>query len=456
MNRGFKVLSDNQITINSFNSEKQQQMNSDLFAVSNPQFAPKIVFRDSRPELNAFSISRYGGKRFDPFDYTTIRDNAINLDEFSLYYQYRESYMSNPYTVMVIEGLLERILGDGFHFEGSGASRVESFFEEDGTYKKIEELVRDVLIFGNGFMDFGLKARANKYVNTRILDPESIMIDLETDPKKPDYGMKTYMQSGEKLRTELLFHLTIRNITGYPYGISLLRPNLYFLQLLLDCGGDVGAALKRMSYAPLDIALDLDGIPNQETKDEIIEKHENKFKTFNSATNNIIHDKRHTVQLVGTGSSGGRLLPTNDMLEPIISVVLRNFGVPIGVFLQQGANKAIVMEQREDARPFFEKIRRSLKYDIERNIISRIAKSNCSLVWNKPPPSTMDTQAEMQTMMTAYNVGLIPREQFLDMFDIPIKDGTFVQTDGNMDRSTSKTLTPKNSIDRPNYESGEQ
>jgi len=432
---------------------------SDIYPVDNPQYAPTVIFREKRPEISAFSISRYASKNYDPFDYTSIRENTINNEEYSLYSQYRESYMSNPYTSMVVEGLLEKILGDGFHFEGPGASRVENFFEEDGTYAKIENLVRDAIIFGNGFMDFGFKARANKYVRTRVLNPEYITIEIEDDPDKPEYGMRIYKQNGKELNSDLLFHLTLRTITGYAYGISPLRQNLYFLQLLLDSGGDVGAALKRMSYAPLDIALDLDGIPTQTEKDNVITAHEAKFKRFNSATNNIIHDKRHSVQLVGTGSSGGRLLPTNQMLEPIISVVLRNFGVPIGVFLQQGANKAIVMEQREEVRSFFDMMRRRLKREIEKNIVQRIAKSNTELVWNKAPPTTSETQAEMQMMVMCYDVGLISKEQFWDMFNIkPDTSGTFKEQDGGGGKSqrTSHKLSPKDGGRKPNYESGEQ
>jgi hypothetical protein len=363
----------------------------------------------------ASSLSRIWNTTFDPYNRTLLR-GLYQYDEPSFFRDYEESYKTNPFTFMLVESVITQVLGDGYHFEGPGANVVEEFFWNDDTRTKIEMWYRDTVRYGNGFLDFYVKN--GRMVKTRNLRTSDVTVDIDIVQESLTYGERIYYQFGKPLNSDNLCHLMLRPVAGVAYGMSTLRPNLIFLQMLLDCGGDVAAALKRVGYAPIVARLDLDGYRTEEERQQAIEDFRDNMKETESATNNFVIDRRNEVNLLGVGSAGARLLPVNDLLEPWIAVCLRNFGFPIGIFLQQGANKAIVEAQREDVRIVFANLREKLKYTIERFIIPKITNRECRLVWNKPPPSSPETQNSFKLYMLAYQLGILSKEFILDYFDI--------------------------------------
>lgn len=383
----------------------------------------------------AHSNTRFWDSEFSPYYYTRFR-GLNDYTEPSFYSDYEESYRTNPFTNMFIEYVVTNTLGNGYHFEGPGANVCERFWEADQTEEKLEMQFRNACIFGNGLMDYTTKGVRGRLVKTRVLNTYEVVIDVERDITKSDYGERTYWQGANKLRGTHVNHLLFRELTGQPYGMSILRPNIVFLQALLDAGGDVFSAIKRTAYAPIVVKLDLDGFRTAEEKKDAMDKFEEKMKKQNSAVTNLILDKRHDANLLGVGSAGARLLPTNQLIEPWIAVVLRNLGMPIGIFLQQGANKAIVQAQREDVRGFFNLIKRRVKNQVDRQLLPRITERRAWLVWDKPPPNTPETQEEMKTIAMMFQLGLISREYFLDVFDIEDEGTTFYEKEEMLQRTS--------------------
>jgi hypothetical protein len=370
------------------------------------------------------SLARFWNTRFDPYNRTQLSD-LYHYDEPSFYQDYEESYKTNPFTFMLVESVISQVIGDGYHFEGPGANVVEEFFWEDDTRTKIEMLYRDTVRFGNGLMDF--VTQGGRLLKTRVLNPNDILITIDMVPESLTYGERTYWQFRNQLDAHQIIHDTIRPIAGAAYGMSILRPNIVFLQALLDCGGDVLAAVKRVGYAPIVASLDLDGYRTEQEKRDAIHTFEESMKETESAVNNFVIDRRNSINLLGAGSAGARLLPINDLIEPWIAVCLRNFGFPIGLFLQQGANKAIVDAQREDVRVGFANLRDKLKYRIEKWLLPRITNRKCGLVWNRPPPSSPETQASFKMYLLAYQLGVLSKEFILDYFDITDEGATFYE-----------------------------
>jgi len=367
-------------------------------------------------QIQASSITRFFGDTFNPYSYSTFRD-LFAFSEPSFYKDYQETYTQNPFSHMVVEYLMNECFANDYHFEGPGAKVVEDFFTEDNTRYKIKMGWREAVKKGNGFMDVGSKRGTAE--RTRVLSTDDIQVEFDQKT-----GEKVYKQGSIQLKSEYIIHLTILDEVGNPYGISLLRSNLLFLTALMDVGGDIMSALKRIAYAPIVARLDFDGVSDTDRK-TVMDLWKGRLKEMESATQNFVMDKKHELTLLGQGAAGAKLLPTNDMIEPILSVVLMNFGIPIGIFLQTGANKAIIDEQRKAMQRFYEDLRTKIKFYVETRIIPHITGRETKLVFNRPPLSTEQTQAEFQTLIAAYQGGVLSREYILEHMDIEDKGKTF-------------------------------
>jgi len=395
------------------------------------------ALRSSHTTEVAASIARFWDSAYDPYNRTRFRD-LYQYDEQSFYQDYKESYRTNPFTFMLVESVVTNIVGDGYHFEGAGANVVEQFFWDDNTREKLEMQLRDTVTLGNGIMDF--RYRGPRISETRVIDPSTITITLDINKNSPTYGRRRYYQVKDKpLEEEYVFHFMLKPHTDSAYGMSLIRANIVFLQGLLDSGGDVLAAIKRIGYAPIVAKLDLDGYRTQAEKDAALTKFTTDLAKTESSDQNFAIDRRHDINLLGAGSAGARLLPINDLIEPWIAVCLRNFGFPIGIFLQQGANKAIVDAQREDVRVVFADFRKKFKYHVDRWVLPRITNREVELVWDKPPPYTAETQASLKIFLLAYQLGLVSKEYVLNNFDIVDTGKTFYE--GNLSQGASHDIS---------------
>lgn len=397
-------------------------------------------------DLQATSITRFQQNTFNPYAYSTFR-GLFNYTEPSFYRDYDESYRQNPFTSMVVEYLMHEVFANDYHFEGPGGKVVEAFFQLDNTREKIKISTREMFKKGNGFMDKTKKG--NKLIKTRVLHTDYITIDF--DPKTGD---RIYKQTGAPgvpvagggtgsmitLKPDFLIHYMLKEEVGIQYGVSLLRNNLVFLTALMDVGGDIMAALKRVAYAPIVANLDLDWLADEKKKEDYITAYKKNLTEVQSATNNFVVDKRHKLELLGSGAAGARLLPTNQMIEPILSVVLINFGVPLGIFIQTGANKSIIEEQRAAMQRFYEDIRNRIKYYVETKIIPDITGHGTTLVWNKPPITSPEVQAAMSIHIKAFEDGLLSREWILENWDIEDHGTSFAAPPLSM----KKTKKPEN------------
>jgi len=362
-------------------------------------------------DVQGASIARFFGSTFNPYSYSTFRD-LYKFSEPSFYNDYEETYKQNPFTHMVTHYLLNEIMANGYHFEGPGAKVVEDFFNLDGTREKLNMVLLDAIKKGNGFLD--ITAKRSKLARTTPILPDNIqiMIDEKT-------GERTYKQGSVNLNSKFLLHMMVKEETGNPYGISAYRANLLFLTALMDVGGDIMSALKRIAYSPIVANLDLDNITDQDEKKRIMAEWREWLKNTESATQNFAIDKKHSLTLLGQGGgAGARLLPTNDLIEPILSVVLINFGVPLGMFLQTGANKSIIAEQRSAMQRFYEEQRKRFRGYIELKLIPFITTRKTTLVFNKPPLSDDTVQKAFELHLEAVKTGVISSEWVRDQWDI--------------------------------------
>lgn len=401
-------------------------MRSGFSSIFSAVHAPRRPTREtgSNPTILTSSIANLFDSEYSPYRMAEVRDLSLYPETY-FFPLYEESYAQNPWTHALVEYVVTHTIGDGFHFEGPGARMVEKFFAEDGTRTKLEMQFRQAVKTGSGIMDMTTKGKKGAMVKTRLLDPSKLSINMDTDINSKTYGERIYKQGSKTLDPSHLFHMMVTPEYNKAWPMSPLRSVIVFLTALYDCGGDVFAAIKRAAYAPIIASLDLDSLATDDERDKKLKEFSKQLKNIQSSTTNFALDKRHKLELLGTGGGGAKLLPVEDMIGPWLTVALMNFNVPLGMVLQQGANKAILDAQMEDNRIAFNAYRRFFAEQIEQRIIPFITGRECHLVWNKAPPSSPRTQAEMNTWTKVYSAGLISREFFQDMFDIEDTGTTF-------------------------------
>lgn len=378
-------------------------------------------------DVKASSVTRFFGDTFSPYSYSTFRDLYL-YDEPSFYRDYEESWKQNPFTHIFVEYMMNMCFSDGIRFEGPGAKKCADFFWADNTLEKIKMSWREAVKKGNGFMDKGVKT--GRAVRTRNLPTEDIQVELD------DNGLRTYKQGSKNLKAEHIIHFTVKDEVGNPYGVSPVRASYLFLTALMDVGGDVMAALKRVAYAPMIAKLDLSSFQESE-KTAYLAAWKEQLANMESATQNFAMDNRHDLTLLGQGAAGAKLLPTNDLIEPIVAIVLMNFGIPLGMYLQTGANKAIIDEQKKAMERFYEDMRNRIKYQIDTKLIPFITTRNTQVFFNKPPLSAEETSREFQSLLMGYTTGVISREYILDTMNIEDSGTTFYEPTGPGDTDTS-------------------
>jgi len=387
---------------------------------------------------------------FDPYDFTTRRA-YWRYEEYEFYEDYKKMYFQNPWAHMLVTYLKNEIFGDGYHFEGDAdaVAAVEEFWEEDNTDEKIQQSYLQGIVLGNGFLNLKTKRRGKQLVATELLDGEYVRITNERSKLEywVDAAWLLNQTKSMKLREKNIAHFYVRMWPSTPYGMSIMRPNLHLLSSFEDMSGDIPAAIKRIAFAPMVAKLNMDNYENEAEKEAAAEAIANMLHKKQSAIQNYVIDKEHELGIIGTvggaGGAGAQLLNVTNLIEPLIAVALINFGMPLGYFLQTGANKAIIREQRLGVRKFLKDARISIERNINHKIIPKITDGDCHIIFDD---SIDDNVRLRKIMMLEYQLKVISKEYYHDLANIR-DDGTefFEPIEG-------KPLSARDDYDEPEVE----
>lgn len=372
------------------------------------------------------SYTDFFGENFDPY-YTSMFRNLLGSTNRSFFPEYFRSYNNNTYTSFACDYLYSQLIDFGWTVEGPGAKKIKRFFETDKTYDKINYTMHPIggcTLYGMGMMD--LKKRGDKLISTRPLNPLRIGGNYDYNTGEIRYSYSDDVSLRGTISTDKYGYLNPNNIFTNsliydpfePFPITPLRSTLLLFTILYDMNGDIAEAVKRVAYAPFIIYVNTDGV-EESLKDTFVSEMSTMIDDTLSASTNLCLDDRHRAGTAGSLGGGGsaQLLPVNDLMVPLLSISLSRFCIPLGLIIQDGANKAIMDKQMEATQKQLLAYRDRQKNNIE-SLFPSITGKDAELVWKVPLPST----AEMTNLRTNY----------LELLEKGVVDVSYVQDKLNL------------------------
>jgi len=349
-------------------------------------------------------------------------------EEVDYYTAYLKEYKRNPFMVFVIEGLLNSIFKDGYRFEGEGENEVEEFWFRDRLDDKLRTIVRHMIWCGNGYME--LYKKQDILESTAYINGFTVHFDkYKTRDGKDSVKMvqKTINSPPRELDPENVIHFKMNELGDSFYGMSLIRPNFFFLMALRDTMGDIPAAVKRIAYAPMVAYLDLEGVKDDATKQNIIRDYGDKLHAVISATSNYVLDKRHKLEIIDGNAQN---LNTRQIMEPLFEIIFLNFNIPLTV-LRQNQTKSGSLYDTDFSRNGIKSIQSYIANKINYELIPHITKKPVKFKWEEPFTEKWNRS---RMLLQLYGAGVISREYLLQTLDIDDKGTTFIQPGTNIKR----------------------
>lgn len=319
--------------------------------------------------------------KFSPYN-TTANYAYKGMTEDQLFATYLELWDNDPLARFATEFLLHMIFSVGYHFEGAGADAINQFWSEHEMHRKIVGATRDKIRLGNGYLIPG-KTTGDNPINTFLwVDGASIKIE------KDDKGAVKYTQPANENAADTPI-LGVAHYKGLEtqtslYGRSYYRAVLPYMQAIHDICMDIPIAIKRIAYAALVMMADLTDYVTEEEKVSALEVARKDLQRVQSAGANFAIDNKNRIEIVGQGASTAKLLPTNQLVEPLITEILLNFYIPLGMYLQTGSNKALLQQQRQMSDEAVKEIRAEIMMETDGKVLPGITNDPVRMVFNEP------------------------------------------------------------------------
>ena len=412
---------------------------------------------NKKPFFGGWFKDRSGAFTADEdFDvYQTKSKDYRNVEEFKFYNDRLIEYQENEWFSFLVDHLVGELFTD-FYFVGDGADAVKEFFEniDPLAYDEIEMMGLNVIREGTGalkkyWVDGELKqikamngrlvrlkdldaptaARGNAsanskpsaYVNERE-DTRMLEITVESDDKFLVKIPTWRIDSMEDYRNDQIALCRIRRDPRSPYGIGFGRSCFHIIKAMKMIDRDILAALKHNAANLKVIRADLSGLDSDDDKKTALENLSKAYDKIATATSGVIAiDNHHEVGYMGNlgaGSRDSRLLAVMEHLEPVISSLLMNFLVSIGLIEQGGANKSIISRQEIRADRQLTRYQRAVGRFFETQVFPDITDQPCRLVFKK--------YYDPEIWLSLFEKNAVSREMLLEQFAIVDDGNTYI------------------------------
>ena len=413
---------------------------------------------------------------FDVYQ-TKVKDYR-NVEEFKFYDDRLIEYQENEWFSFLVDHLVGELFTD-FYFVGEGADAVKNFFEKVDplAYDEIEMMGLNVVREGTGslkkyWVDGELKQikamngrlirlqdldaptskrgrgssaqKASPYINERE-DTRVLEVTVESDDRFLVKIPTWRIDDMEDYRNDQIALCRIRRDPRSPYGIGFGRSCFHIIKAMKMIDRDILAALKHNAANLKVIRADLSGLDTDEDKKAALDGLAKAYDKIATATAGVVAiDNHHEVGYMGnlgSGSRDSRLLEVMAHLEPVISSLLMNFLVSIGLIEQGGANKSIIARQEVRADRQLNRYQRAVARFFETQVFPDITDQPCRLVFKK--------YYDPEIWLSLFEKNAVSREMLLEQFAIVDEGNTYIN-DLNPVPMMGGPGKPPNSGDGPN------
>ena len=389
----------------------------------------------------------------EDFDvYQTKSKDYRNVEEFKFYDDRLVEYQENEWFSFLVDYLVGELFTD-FYFVGDGADDVRSFFRtvDPLAYDEIELMGLNVVREGTGalkkyWVDGELrqiKAMNGRLIRLKDIDaptavrgkasasqPSSLSVNEREDTRFVEVTVESddrflvriptwRIDNMEDYRNEQIALCRVRRDPRSPYGIAFGRSCFHIIKAMKMVDRDILASLKQNAANLKVIRADLSGLDTDDDKKAALDNLSKAYGKIATATTGVIAiDAHHEVGYMGnlgSGSRDSRLLEVMSHLEPVISALLMNFLISVGIIEQTGANKSIIARQEIRAERQLARYQRAVGRFFETQIFPDITDAECRLVFKK--------YYDPEIWLKLFEKNAISREKLLEEFSV-IDDGT--------------------------------
>jgi len=402
-------------------------------------------------------------ENFDVGDTTNGDYRELNLsgDEPSYYEERYIEYTENEWYSFLIDYLTASLFSD-IKFSGPGKDDVDRFFDTvcpDGLEQIVMaglEAIRD----GTGFIykikDKGGKLSQIKYFPTwdmkmkwehmrpvtdeegneinwgdglsdyddaNASEGEMRWIKVWNEETGSEWWFRNYPRySEEDYKNPYMAILRLKQSHLTPYGVPIGKSCFHSIKALKGVNRDIVAAIKKVASNILVVRYDTSAY-NDSEKETALKNMGDSLKGLESATADVIvMDSSHDIGYLSnlenhSGGYDGRLLNIMEHIEPVLSSVLLNYLVALGIVEQTGANKSLIARQISEGRKMLNQYRSIVTRLIKTQILSDITDKDVDVIF--------ETAFDPEYIVLMYQAGMVSREWAQENLDISDNGETF-------------------------------
>lgn len=400
--------------------------------------------------------TRSTSERYSPYGYKY--ENWAKKTEPQLYSTYHEMYLENPLATLLVDYVVSR-LG---RFELAGTSKEEvdrawKILDEVGFMRNYYQTIHQMVLNGTGIMvkndSKGRFRRTDtaQWTMTRDLGTGVITYTLADKVKKDgkDNTLKVEWAPKE-VNNKQIAVFRVLELPDRPEGISMMRASLPGLAALHDLiFRDLPAGVHNFLTVERIMQLPLDGYNSETEQKTFMQNMRDRWanRDPSSIGITILDDKvkvGYMGNLEGTGQSQ-RVMDVYKFIEPILAVVMMNFMMPLGLLLQTGANKSIILRQQQEADVRMDGIHRRIEEELYLQCWKDLGLdyNKVWILWPKSDARRMDDWTMDREM---FERKLVSKEYVLRRYDIIDTGKTFYEgTPTQAKTNNTATETPAQS-----------
>ena len=335
--------------------------------VDKPRGPAVLGFIEAEPiKSTSERFSVYGHKYVD----------LTKKTEKELMASYREQYLSNPLAALCIDYMTARL--GSFNLAGASEADVEratKILDDMNFWYNFYETVHQMVLNGTGIMvknpTFGGRFRRTDTSQWTITRDNTTgvtyysVLGLSEGTKVNKYEWPP----GEMVHKDIAV-FKVLELPDRPEGISFMRTSLNGLASLQELiFMDIPAGVHNFLTVERILQTPLDGYDTEAKQITFMAALRDHWKNRDPSSIGItVMDSKVKIGymgvLEGSGGSQSRVLAINDFIAPILSIVMLNFLMPLGLLLQTGANKAIIKRQQLEANLRMSILRRRLEEQV--------------------------------------------------------------------------------------------